>query len=276
MPNNKIRLVGNHPILMKKYPFITILTASMNNRSSIRQTIESIRSQTFQNLEHIIVDGGSEDKTVEIIKEYVNRYNLQWLSEPDNGIADALNKGLSLSQGRYIIVIQADDKLLNPEILENVYPMLEKEDIDIDSFPVIMDHHEKGKILRKPIKHLWWNHFKFIFPHQGCFVHRRVFDKIGGFRKEFKIAMDYDFFFRALASRPSIQFGEFPVALMGGSGIGSNLKFIDKRLSEEKLVQVQNEQNPIWKTAQFIFRVLYTRYKKYRIRLEVAKKTEGI
>ena len=87
--------------------------------------------------------------------------------------------------------------------------------------------------------------------------------------------MDYDFFYRALAENLSVKFGNYPVALMGGAGVGSDTKFIYKRLAEEKLVQLQNEQNPGWKTAQFIFRLLYMQYKKYRLRLAVANKSEA-
>jgi glycosyltransferase involved in cell wall biosynthesis len=260
---------------MKDPPFFSILTAAINSEATIRQTIESVKIQTFQSLEHIVIDGNSQDTTCDILREYENTYKLCWLSELDKGIADALNKGLSLSQGRYIIVIQADDRLLNPNILENVYLLLNKQETDLWSFPVIFSHHDKGKVLKNPIKFLWWNHFKFIFLHQGCFVHRRVFEKIGGFRNEFKIAMDYDFFYRAIAGHSSVQFGNFPVALMGGAGVGSDSKFIFKRLSEEKLVQMQNEKNPCWKTVQIIFRLLYMQYKKYRIGPAVVNKSEG-
>jgi len=158
------------------------------------------------------------------------------------------------------------------KILENVHSSLKKEETDIWSFPIIFDHQDKGKVLKKPIKFVWWNHFKFIFLHQGCFVHRRVFERIGGFRKEFKICMDYDFFYRALAGHLSVKFGNFPVALMSGTGVGSDSKFIYRRLTEEKLVQLQNEHNPGWKSAQFIFRLLYMLYKKYRVRLADANK----
>lgn len=252
---------------MSNQPFFSVITASLDSEATLKQTLESIKNQTFKNFEHFVIDGGSNDGTADILKKMENSYNISWLSEPDEGIADALNKGLSMAQGRYIIVIQADDRFLNPNILTCVYPLLVKEDIDIYSFPVIMNHKEKGRILREPIRHLWWNHFKFIFPHQGCFVHRRVFDKIGGFRKKFKIAMDYDFFYRGLADRLSIQFGQFPVALMGGGGVGSCLKFIDQRLAEERMVQLQNEQNPAWRAAQLLFRLFYMPYKKNLIRL---------
>lgn len=259
---------------MSESPFFTILTASLNSESTIIDTLESIRNQTFQNFEHIVIDGGSQDATPQVLNKYEALYNLKWISEPDEGISDALNKGLSSAQGRYIIVIQADDRLLNRKILETVYPLLKKKETDLWSFPVIFNRHNKVNVLKKPIKILWWNHFKFIFLHQGCFVHQRVFEKIGDFREEFKICMDYDFFYRALDAHLSVKFGNYPVALMGGAGVGSDSQFIYKRLAEEKLVQLQNEQHLGWRTAQLIFRWLYLQYKKCRLKPTVFNKTE--
>ncbi len=248
---------------MSKSLFITILTAALNSGSTIKKTLESVRDQTFQDMEHIVIDGGSCDETLDILKEYENTYNLQWISEPDHGISDALNKGLRLSSGRYIIVIQADDQLLNLGILGKAFPYLRKEQIDIMGFPVVLDDPVRGNVLRKPIRLLWWNHFKFIFLHQGTFVHRRVFDRIGGFREEFKINLDYDFFYRALNHKSTVRFGNFPIALMGGCGIGSVSKFTLERLREERFVQELNERNPVWKVAQLVFRMVYMPYKTH-------------
>jgi len=248
---------------MNKPPFITILTAALNSGATIKKTLESVRNQTFQDFEHIVIDGRSKDETLDILKEFENTYNLTWLSEPDHGISDALNKGLGLSSGRYIIVIQADDQLLYPSILDNVFSQLKNEKFDILSFPVILDHPDKGKVLSKPIQHLWWNHFKFVFRHQGCFVHKRVFDQLVVFRNEFKISLDYDFFYRALARNYSVKFDNFPVALMGGEGVGSNPEFILKRLKEDRLVQILNENKLFWRLLQFVFHMLYLPYKTH-------------
>ena len=242
-------------------PFITILTASLNSANSIRETIKSIRDQSFQSLEHIIIDGASCDETPMILNKNQKTYNLTWISEPDRGISDALNKGLRLARGRYILVLHADDQLVTPHILEIIYPKLKSERFDIFSFPVILEHAVHGRMLFPPIRIIWWYHFKTIFPHQGCFVHRRVFDKIGGFRKECSIAMDYDFFYRVLSRRPSIKFEKQPIALMGGMGISSNQNLLIKRLKEEVMVQDLYEKNPYWHLAQLLFRMLYFPYK---------------
>ncbi|WP_084445878.1 glycosyltransferase [Desulfosarcina sp. BuS5] len=79
---------------MSEPPFITILTAALNSGATIKKTLESVRNQTFRNFEHVVIDGGSRDETLEILKEYENTYNLAWISKPDHGISDALNKGL--------------------------------------------------------------------------------------------------------------------------------------------------------------------------------------
>lgn len=250
----------------RDYPFFTVLTASLNSAKTIRKTLDSVKQQSFTKLEHLVIDGNSVDGTIGILKEFEHFYNMSWVSEPDRGIAEALNKGLRKSKGQYIIVIQADDQFLTPNILEQVFKLLANERIDILSFPVILDHPVKGKMLKKPIRSLWWNHFKFIFPHQGCFVHQRVFKKIGEFRKEFKINMDYDFFYRALREKCTVKFEKFPVAIMGGKGVGTDPEMIDGRLKEERQVQRLNEKNLLWRLAQYIFACLYRPYKMFSVK----------
>jgi GT2 family glycosyltransferase len=161
-------------------------------------------------------------------------------------------------------VIQTDDALLSAATLETVFPLLKEERYDIHSFPVIVEHPELGRFLRRPIPILWWNRFKFIFPHQGTFVHRGVFERIGGFREDFSIAMDYDFFYRAILAGCTVKFHrEPPVAMMGGSGIGTRLDFLNRRLKEESLVQEMNERNPLWRMGQIVFKRLYHPYKMW-------------
>ncbi len=246
---------------MKKSPFISIITAALNSGTTIKKTLETIKSQSFQHLEHIVIDGGSRDETLDILKEFQGTYNLTWISEPDHGIADALNKGLRKASGQYILVIHADDRLLDATSLEITYPLIRDERFDIYSFPVILDHPVKGKICVKPIRMLWWYHFKTIFLHQGSFVHRRVFERIGEFRNEFSIALDYDFFYRSLMHGSTVKYGHRPLALMGGMGIGSDKNFLMTRLREEALVQDLNEKNRYWRMAQMLFRMFYLPYK---------------
>ncbi len=246
---------------MSKPPIFTILTASLNSETTIDKSLHSVRKQTFQNLEHIIVDGGSDDRTIEIIKQHERFYNLIWLSEPDNGIAEALNKGIERASGKYILVLGADDYFLDGNTLHDAYDIVKDERFDIYSSPVVVDHPTKGKFGYKPFRILWWHHFKTIFPHQGTFVHNRIFKHVGKFCEDFYIAFDYDFFYRALKFKPTIKFGSKPISIMGGAGISGNQNFINWRLNEEMLIQNTNESQPIWKILQLIFRTLYFPYK---------------
>ncbi|MBW1999064.1 MAG: glycosyltransferase [Deltaproteobacteria bacterium] len=247
---------------MAKGPFLAVITASINSAPTIRKTLQSLKEQGFQDFEHTVIDGGSQDGTVEILRKFEDQYNLQWISEPDKGIADALNKGLSKTSGEYVLVLQADDYLTDASVLEKVFPLLGEERFDIYAFPVILDHPAKGRILLKPMAVPWWNHFKTIFRHQGTFVHRRVFDLIGGFREAFSIALDYDFFYRALKSGCTVKFEPGPpIAVMGGKGISANQSFLLKRLKEEAMVQDLNESRFLWRCLQYIFRIFYFPYK---------------
>jgi len=93
-----------HHFRMEKRPFFSIVTASLNNASTIRNTLDSIENQVFRECEHIVVDGGSRDDTVAILEEYEGRYDLRSTSESDDGVSDALNKGIQRSNGKYVVV----------------------------------------------------------------------------------------------------------------------------------------------------------------------------
>ena len=241
-------------------PFFSIITASLNNAKTIEKTIVSIKNQQFQSFEHIIVDGASTDGTMDILKKFENRYLLRWICEPDNGIADALNKGIEISRGKYILVIQADDTLWDDMRLAISADALFDERWDIFSHPVWVDGPGNGYLF-KPKRLLWYIHFKTIFPHQGCFVHRRVFRGIGGFNTDYKVAMDYDFFYRAIQSGVCVKFGSAPLAVMSGTGISSKRIWLKTRIQEEFEVQRTNETSVWWGIAVLFFRILYYPYK---------------
>jgi glycosyltransferase involved in cell wall biosynthesis len=247
-------------------PFFSIITASFNSGKTICITLQSICRQSFSDLEHIVIDGLSKDNTIDVLKSYASRYPLDWVSEPDHGIADALNKGIRRAKGRYLLVLQADDYFLNETSLECVRRLIQKTQYDIFSFPVERERPDGSIFLYRPIRIPGWFHFKHTIPHQGAFVHRRVFDRIGEFRSVFSIAMDYDFFYRAFKAGVRIRYASMPIARMGGGGISSGNRFLIERLGEERRVQQANERNPGWRIAQAFFRRVYVPYKILRAR----------
>jgi glycosyltransferase involved in cell wall biosynthesis len=241
-------------------PFFSILTASLNSCSTLASTLASVSSQTFNSLEHIVCDGCSSDGTLNLLTSFESRHPLRWLSERDDGIADALNKAVAQASGRYLLVLQADDVLIDPTVIDRVHRLMDGECYDVYSFPVLRCT-KKSTWMYRAVRIPWWFHFKNTIPHQGAFVRKELYDRIGAYRVEFSIAMDYDFFYRAFLSGVRINFQSMPVALMGSEGVSSAPSFLRKRLNEEWKVQCLNEKNRAWRVAQFIFRRLYLPYK---------------
>jgi glycosyltransferase involved in cell wall biosynthesis len=242
-------------------PYFTVITASLNMGSSLIRTIESIKNQKFQDFEHVVIDGGSSDNTLKILASYDNSYNLKWISEPDQGVPDAFNKAVGLSTGEYIIAIQADDYLLDENVLEKVYEIISAKKNDIYSFPIIKELTSDSAEQINPIQHLWWRRFRNIFPHQGIFVNRKLFDKIGNYDLKYTITEDYDFLYRALNAQSSVSFEKLPVAYMGGDGPCSTNEYLSTRLHEEISLQIKNEKNIVWRLIQIIFWVFYYPFK---------------
>ncbi len=121
------------------HPLITIITLSLNAEKHIRETIESITHQTYENIEYMIIDGGSTDSTMSIIKEYGSGIS-HWISEPDNGISDAMNKGIKLATGDFLLFIHADDYLISSDIIEQAVNEIEMSNHDIYHFKVLLDN----------------------------------------------------------------------------------------------------------------------------------------
>ena len=101
-----------------KTPFISIITPTLNVESTISNTLNSITNQVYKNYEYIIIDANSNDNTLEIIRKYSSLIPISFISEPDNGISDAFNKGVNLSKGKWIIFLGAGDELINNKILK--------------------------------------------------------------------------------------------------------------------------------------------------------------
>lgn len=101
-------------------PLVSVITVVYNGKGFIEETIQSVISQTYNNIEYIIVDGGSTDGTLDIIKKYENDINL-WISEPDNGIYDAMNKGINLAKGEWLNFLNAGDSFVDNNVLENIF-----------------------------------------------------------------------------------------------------------------------------------------------------------
>lgn len=180
---------------------VSIITAVLNRADTIEDCIRSIQSQTYEDIEHIIVDGGSTDGTLEIIKKYHDRI-AKMVSEPDNGIYYALNKGLELATGDIIGLLHADDIYTSETVLEKVVDVFTKYDVDSCYGDLVyVDKYNTDKVIRY-WKSLEYKHGSFKFgwhpPHPTFFVKKEIYEKYGFFKTDFKIASDYELMLRLL------------------------------------------------------------------------------
>ena len=169
---------------------ISIITVCYNAVSSIQATIESVINQNFENIEYIIIDGGSTDGTIDVIRQYEDKISF-WISEPDNGIYDAMNKGIARASGDYVNFMNAGDKLQSDETLAKIFNKY-KNNADIiygDTYYIYNDY----KLLFKP-KPL--NQITFTFPicHQSSFIKTALIKKCP-YNTKYKSSADYDFFY---------------------------------------------------------------------------------
>jgi glycosyltransferase involved in cell wall biosynthesis len=179
---------------MKSDVKVSIITPCFNSERTIRQTIESVLHQTYPNIEYIIVDGGSKDGTVSIIKEYTKAFNgrLRYVSEKDNGIYDAMNKGIKMSHGQLIGIINSDDYYERTAVEKVVGHYSYGHDQVIYGYVQVLKNEKPFYVCKDSHKNIQTN----MIPHPTCFVSRNVYVKYGLFRTAFKLAADYDFMLR--------------------------------------------------------------------------------
>lgn len=177
---------------------ISIITVCFNSEATIENTIRSVASQTYKEIEYIIVDGNSTDKTVEIIKKYENTVVTKWISEKDSGLYDAMNKGIKMATGDYIGILNSDDVFYETTTIEQVASFIEKNK-GIDAITGNIVQHNGKKIVRKYSSKSWVpNRLKigFMPPHPSIFIKRSLFDKFGFYTLGYRIAADYELIIR--------------------------------------------------------------------------------
>jgi glycosyltransferase involved in cell wall biosynthesis len=183
---------------------ISIITPTYNSAQTLSDTIESIIDQNYSDLEYIIIDGKSKDNTVEIVNNYKDRLNITLISEPDDGIYDAMNKGIKMATGEIIGIINADDFYHNNKVLKQIKDAFSN-DNKIDAVYgdlVYIDKNDKTKIVRN------WKAGSYsenklnsgwIIPHPTFFVRKSVYKRIDKiFDTEFTISADYELILRLL------------------------------------------------------------------------------
>ena len=180
-------------------PTISIVTVSYNSEATLSDTLGSVRSQTFRDLEHIVVDGGSTDGTLELLKAAGG--SVRWISEPDKGIYDAMNKGLQLARGRWIHLLNSDDYYASDDVLAQIVPRLRDDAVNYcDLIRVSADG--SSVVQRYPFRK-WPLYFSAYLPHPSLIVSAAQYRTLGLYDVGFRVAADHDMILRLVGRYPA-------------------------------------------------------------------------
>ena len=215
---------------------LSIITINYNNLEGLRKTIQSVLSQSFRDFEWIIVDGGSTDGSIDLLKQYQSNFTW-WCSEKDNGVYNAMNKGIKHARGEYINFMNSGDVFAGRDTLSTVFNKDRKADI---LFGYMMCGSlngviGNGNIMKKNITKL--DLFFDTFGHQSTYTRKSLFDKCGLFDESYTIAADHKFFANAIMNHnATTEFIPYKLSIYEGNGISGNYDVVYKdvlRLREE-------------------------------------------
>ena len=252
-------------------PKITIVTASFNSEKTITDTIESILNQTYHNIEYLIIDGGSTDETIEIVKRYENKFQgrLTWISERDNGIYDAWNKALKLYSGEWICFVGSDDIMTLNAVEKYAYVIANNPGVNFVSSKTLLVRSDLTpiRINGKPRSENM-NTYNCI-SHVGCMHHKSLFLRKGAFNTEYKIAGDYDFLLRCADTINPAYLPIVTVTVRDGGISGRNIE----RVARETLnIKVLNKCKAKWKCVLDYYIAIL----KYYLRVMVINKLSTV
>lgn len=212
---------------------ISIITAAYNSARTLPDTMESVLRQSYADFEHIIVDGVSKDNTLGIVRKYESRYEgrLRWVSEPDKGIYDAMNKGIALATGDVIGILNSDDFYADDSVLASIADGIRNVDVVYGNLEFV-DENDTDKVVRiwKGSQYTNGAFLKGWHPaHPTFYARRKCFDELGGFDITFDVSADFELMLRFLecAGLSSHYVNKTFVKMrMGGESTGSISKII--------------------------------------------------
>ncbi len=225
---------------------ISLITVTYQSGATLKETIDSVRRQSFDDFEYIVVDGGSTDDTLDILKRNSDVVD-HWISEPDSGIYDAMNKGIRMASGEVIGFIHADDIFASRQVLENIDSRFDEsgfhllygdlEYVSADNPEKVIRYWRSGSFRRQHLQRGW------MPPHPTVYVNRDFLGKIGEFNTEYRISADYEWLLRAL-SVPTVKVEYLPEVLVRmrlGGASNKSLRNVFAKSSED-LRALKNHQ----------------------------------
>ncbi len=247
---------------------ISIITPTYNSEKVLTRTIDSVLAQNYSDLEYIIIDGASSDNTKEVVQSYQNKLNIKFISEPDKGIYDAMNKGVKLATGDIVGILNSDDFYDNGEVLKTVMEAFEDQKIDAVYGDIKYFGSDEKKITR------YWHAGEYtetkfnngwMIPHPTLFIRKSIYNKYGLYNTDLKLAADYEFILRLLkTNKINIKYLSKTLVKMYGGGVsGNSFKQRTKGWQEDqkawkinglKIPRLFILRRVISKLSQFLFR----------------------
>ena len=222
---------------------ISIITITYNSAKTLQRALASILSQTYKDIEHIIVDGASNDGTVEILKAYAAAHeNVRWVSEKDDGIYNALNKGIRMATGDVIGFLHSDDVLYSADSIEQIATAFESSQADVVYGD--LQYCKGGKVVRR-----WKSNafnpralkFGWMPPHPTVYVRKEVYEQVGPYDEWFRISADYDMLLRIFTAGYKTHYiPEVMVSMETGGASNKNTKARLSKTQEDFIVLKKN------------------------------------
>lgn len=236
---------------------ISIITVCYNSCKTIEKTFRSIASQNYYNIEYIVVDGGSKDGTLKLIEKYEN-YIHKWISEPDKGLYDAMNKGIAMATGDYIGILNADDVFNDNYVISKIANFFTFNQVDANIANIVQINNS-DKIVRHYSSKKWRPSklaIGFMPPHPSIFMKKDLFEKYGQYRLDFKIGADYELLTRMfLCNQISWKYLDIVThrMLIGGVSSSGWKSYIAITKEINKSLLLNNIQFSYWKVKYRLF-----------------------
>ena len=205
---------------------LSIITINYNNAEGLKKTIESITRQSYKNFEYIVIDGASNDGSKEIILN--NEKNISyWISEKDNGIYNAMNKGIRAASGDYVLFMNSGDFLYNETVVEDILKNLAEEDEIVYGNALLRNEKKKWEVIQEHPRELNFSYFyKQTICQQACVIKRSLFDAIFFYNEDYKICADWEFFIYAIyVQHVRIRKIDFLITIYDTTGVSGNPSF---------------------------------------------------
>lgn len=237
---------------------ISLVTITYNSSSTLRDTMDSVLSQTYADIEYIVVDGASKDNTVSIIKEYEPRFNgrLHWVSEPDKGLYDAMNKGIRMATGDVVGIINSDDFYHRTDVVAKVAEAFKNKDVQAVYGDVRFVNPDN---LDKTVRYYSSRNFSpkrfrygFMPAHPTFFTYRNYFEEFGYYKTDYKIAADYELLIRFLHTH-RLKAKYLPLDFMKMRTGGASTASVKSNILLNKEIVRARKENGIWTCMPLLF-----------------------